>query len=115
MRALLYCPTTELSDAIHYIPIELILFLAFRAASNMQVKNYPKEFAVFSGFNVEEFVSKGYLQRINFLTERFVRKKLVFRVRLRKGDRSKRMLISLDDAEELPSNYGGLTKKKKSA
>jgi hypothetical protein len=74
-----------LSDAIHYIPVELILFLAFRAASNMQVKNYPKEFAVFFGFNVNKFASKGCLQRINLLTERFVGKKLVFRVRLRKA------------------------------
>jgi hypothetical protein len=104
-----------LSDAIHYIPIELILFLAFHAASNMQVKNYPKKFAVFSGFNVDEFASKGYLQRINLLTKRFVGKKLVFRVRLRKGNRSERMLISLVGAEELPPNYGGLTKKKKNA
>jgi hypothetical protein len=93
----------------------LILSLLFYAASNMQVKNYPKEFAVFSGFNVDEFANKGYLQRIDLLKERFVGKKLVFRVRLRKGDRSERMLISLVGAEQLPPNYGGLAKKKKGA
>ena len=86
----------------------------FYAASNMQVKNYPKEFAVFSGFNVDEFAIKGYLQRIDLLKERFVGKKLVFRVRIRKGDRSERMLISLIGAEQLPPDYEGLAKKRRS-
>jgi hypothetical protein len=79
------------------------------------VKNYPKEFAVFSGYNVDEFASKSYLERVNLLKERFIGKKRVYRIRLKKGDRSERMLLSLVGAEELSSNYGGASKKKKSA
>lgn len=71
-------------------------------ASNMAVKNYPKEFVVFSGFNVNEFTNKGYLERINLLRDCFVGKKRVFRVRLRRGNNTERMLISLIEAEELP-------------
>jgi hypothetical protein len=85
------------------------------AASNLQVKNYPKEFAVFTGYNVDEFASKSYLERINLLKERFVGIKRVFRIRLRKGDRSERMLLSLVGAEELPPNCSGAAKKRKSA
>lgn len=85
------------------------------AASNLAVKNYPKEFVAFTGFDVEDFTAKGYLERINLLKERFVGKKRVFRVRMRRGDRSERMLLSLVGAEELPANFGGPSKKWKSA
>jgi hypothetical protein len=72
------------------------------AASNMVVKNFPKEFVVFSGFNIKEFANKSYIERIHLLQDRFVGKKRVFRVRVRRGDRAERMLISLIGAEELP-------------
>lgn len=94
---------------ISYIPC--LLF----AASNMAVKNYPREFVVFSGFNVNEFANKGYLKRINLLKDRFVGKKRVFRVRLHRGDNTERMLISFIEAEELLKNYSSPLKKRKGA
>jgi hypothetical protein len=72
----------------------------------MVVKNYPKKFVVFAGFNVKDFASKSYIERIRLLQDRFVGKKRVFRVRVRRGDPSKRMLISLVGAEELPEDFG---------
>jgi hypothetical protein len=84
------------------------------APSNLQVKNFSKEFSVFTGYNVDEFATKSYIERVNLLKERFVGKKLVFHIHLKKGDRSERMLLSLVGAEELPSNYGGVAKKWKS-
>jgi hypothetical protein len=83
------------------------------AASNMVVKNYPKEFVVFAGFKVKDFASKSYIERIHLLQDRFVGKKRVFRVRIRRGDRSERMLISLVGAEELPEDFGSPSKRKK--
>jgi hypothetical protein len=80
----------------------------------MAVKNYPKEFFVFSGFNVHEFAAKGYMDQINLLKERFVGKKRVFRVRPRRGDHSERMLLLLVGAEELPENFSSPSKRKKS-
>jgi hypothetical protein len=80
----------------------------------MAVKNYFKEFVVFSGFNVHEFAAKGYMDRINLLKERFVGKKRVFRVRLRRGDRSERMLLLLVEAEELPEDFSSPSNRKKS-
>ena len=70
---------------------------------------------VFSGFDVHKFANMSYLQRIDLLTERFVGKKRAFRVRLRRGDRSERMLISLIRAEELPENVASPAKKGKLA
>jgi hypothetical protein len=81
----------------------------------MQVKNFPKEFTAFSDFTVEDFASKGYLERVNLLKERFVGKKRVYRVRLRRGNQFERMLLSIVGAEELLANYAGIAKKWKSA
>lgn len=79
----------------------------------MAVKNYPKEFSVFTGFDVNEFATMGYLARINTIKDRFVGKKRAFCVRLRGGDRPERMLMSLVGAEELPADFGGAAKKLK--
>jgi hypothetical protein len=80
----------------------------------MAVKNYPKEFIVFSGFNVAEFASKRYLERINLLRDQFVGVKRVFCVRLRRGNQFEPMLISLNHVEDLPANYDNSSKRKKS-
>jgi hypothetical protein len=76
------------------------------AASNLAVKNYPREFVVFSGFDVNEFASKSYL-----LKDRFVGKKRAFRVHLCRGDHAKRMLICLTRAEESPVDHASTSKK----
>jgi hypothetical protein len=86
-----------------------------RTASNLAVKNYPRKFVVFSGFDVNEFASKSYLQRTDLLKDRFIKKKRAFRVRLRRGDNAKRMLICLTGAEELPVNHASPSKKEKTA
>jgi hypothetical protein len=85
------------------------------AASNLAVKNYPREFVVFSGFDVNEFARKSHLQRINLLKDRFVGKKRAFHVRLRRGDNAERMLICPTGAEELPVNHARPSKKEKTA
>jgi hypothetical protein len=91
------------------------LICVYFTSSNMAVKTYPKKFVVFSGFSVNEFGRKSYLERINLLKERFVGKRRVFRVCLRRGYRAKRMLISLVGAEELPPDYDSPPKRKKFA
>jgi hypothetical protein len=85
------------------------------AASNLAVKNYPREFVVFSGFDVNEFASKSYLQRIDLLKDRFVGKKRAFCVRLRRRDHAERMLICLTGAKELPVDHASPSKKEKTA
>jgi hypothetical protein len=85
------------------------------AASNLAVKNYPREFVVFSGFDVNEFASKSYLQRIDLLKDRFVGKKRAFRVRVRRGDNAERMLVCLIGVEELPIDHASPSKKEKTA
>jgi hypothetical protein len=81
----------------------------------MVVKNYPKEFVVFSGFNVKDFARKSYIERVRLLQDRFLNKKRVFRVRVRHGDHSECMLISLIGAEELPKTFNSPPKKRKGA
>jgi hypothetical protein len=83
------------------------------AASNVAVKKYPREFVVFSGFDVNESASKSYLQRIDLLRDRFVGRKRAFRVRLRRGDNAERMLICLTGAEELRVDHASPSKKEK--
>jgi hypothetical protein len=81
----------------------------------LAVKNYPREFVVFSGFDVNEFASKSYLQRFDLLRDRFVGKKRAFRVHLRRGDNAERMLIYLTGAEELLVDNASPSKKEKIA
>jgi hypothetical protein len=86
------------------------------AATNLAVNIYPREFVVFSGFDVNEFASKSYLQRIDLLRDRFVGKKRAFRVRLRRGDNAeRRMLICLIGAKELPVDHASPFKKEETA